>query len=226
MKTLLLWIGISLVMTGCSSVFTVKSDPVGADVYFQDPKSGDKKPLGKTPLTIPKSDLRKTVGNGIDSGNFFTVVVEKQGYLPSSYSIPATGFGTMATILDVKLKEGNAQKEARVAKDLLDRLFLAQKYALSAQFERAQIEIDKILAEFPAFARALSMRASIYFAQKNYEESIKWYDKALESDPQLEDAMRMSAKARALAGGRVPASITAPQPNIPAVPPPAAKGNP
>jgi tetratricopeptide (TPR) repeat protein len=209
-------------LSGCSSVFTVKSDPAAADVYFQDPKTGEKKSLGKTPLTMPKSDLRKTVGNGIDSGNFFTVVVEKQGYQSSSFSIPATGFGTMATILDVKLKEGTTQKEARVAKDLLDRLFLAQKFALSAQFERAQIEIDKILTEFPTFPRALSMRASIYFAQKNYEESVKWYDRALEADPQLEDAMRMAAKARALAGGRLPASIKAPQPNIPNAP----KGNP
>ena len=226
MKTLLLGIGIIVSFTGCSSVFTVKSDPLGADVFFQDPKTGEKKPLGKTPLEMPKSELRKTVGNGIDAGNFFTVIVEKPGYLPSSFSIPATGFGTMATILDVKLKEGSAPKEARIAKDLLDRLFLAQKYALSAQFERAQIEIDKILAEFPSFPRALSMRASIYFAQKNFEESVKWYDKALEADPQLEDAMRMSARARAMAGGRLPASLTAPQPKIPAAPVvPAPAGN-
>ncbi len=219
MKTLLLWIGILVSVSACSSVFTVKSDPVAADVYFQDPKSGEKKALGKTPLTLPKSELRKTVGTGVESGQFFTVVVEKTGYLPANFSIPATGFGTMATILDVKLKEGTSQKEARVAKDILDKLFLAQKFALSAQFERAQIEIDKILSEFPAFPRALSMRASIYFAQKNYAESIKWYDEALKADPQLEDAVRMASKARALAGGRVPASITAPQPNIPNAPP-------
>ena len=224
MKTLLLWIGIIVSLSGCSSVFTVKSDPVAADVYFQDPKTGEKKSLGKTPLTMPKSDLRKTVGNGVDAGNFFTVVVEKPGYTPANFTIPVTGFGTMATILDVKLKEGTSQKEARVAKDLLDKLFLAQKFALSAQFERAQIEIDKILTEFPAFPRALSMRASIYFAQKNYPESVKWYDEALKADPQLEDAVRMASKARALAGGlRVPAAISQPTPAIPAAP---AKGTP
>ena len=106
----------------------------------------------------------------------------------------------------MKLKQGEGPKEERLAKDVLDHLFLAQKLALSAQYERAQIEIDHILTDFPGFPRALSMRASIYFAQKNYTESLRWYEEALKSDPQMEDAVKMAAKVRVLAGGRVPAS--------------------
>ncbi len=199
-----------MLLSACSSRFTVKSEPAAADVFWQDPKTGEKKPIGKTPLEMPKSELKNIVGDAVDAGQFFNVVVEKPGYLPSTFNIPMTGFGTMATMLDVKLKEGTAAKEARVAKVMLDRLFLAQKFALSAQYERAQIELDSLLKEFPEFSRAMSMRASIYFAQKNYSESLKWYEEALKVDPQMEDAVKMAAKVRALQSGqRLPASTPA-----------------
>ena len=194
-----------LFLSGCSSVFEVKSDPQQADVFVQDRKSGDKKPIGKTPLALPKTELRRTVGD-VKPGEFITIVVEKQGFIPQSFNVPATGFGAMGTLLDVKLKEGNNEREARIAKDILDRLFLAQKFALSQQFERAHMELDKIVEQFPTFTRALSMRASIYYAQKNYAESLRWYEEALKLDPQMDDAVRMAAKVRGLVGGRLPAS--------------------
>lgn len=199
-----------LFLSGCSSVFEVKSDPQQADVFVQDKKTGDKKPIGKTPLALPKSELRKTVGD-VKPGEFITFVVEKPGYISQSFNVPATGFGNMGTLLDVKLKEGTTEKEARVAKEILDRLFLAQKFALSQQFERAHMELDKIVEQFPTFTRALSMRASIYYAQKNYAESLRWYEEALKLDPQMEDAVRMTAKVRSLMSGRLPAS-SPPQP--------------
>ena len=205
-------------LSGCSSLFTVTSDPTDADVYYQDPNSGEKKAIGKTPLKMTMSEFKKAIGDSASSGQFFAITVEKKNYIARSFSIPATRFGTMVTSLDAKLKNGEAPKEARLAKDILDHIFLAQRLALSAQYERAQIELDKILADFPEFPRALTMRASIYFAQKNYAESLKWYEQALKADPQMEDAVKMAGKVRELAAGRVPASTGAP------VKPPAGQG--
>lgn len=213
MKTVMLRIGLIvsalMPLCACSSIFTVKSDPLEAEVSYQSPKTGEKKPLGKTPLSMPSADLRKAIGDDIKSGEFFTVVVEKKGFATQSFSVPVAKFGTMVTALDVKLKPSTADKEANAAQDIINHLFLAQKLALSSQYERAQIELDKILAEYPTFPRALSMRASIFYAQKNYSESLKWYDEALKADPQMEDAVKMSAKVRALKEGRVPASAAA-----------------
>ncbi len=104
-----------------------------------------------------------------------------------------------------KAKEKEKELELRAASDIVNRLFLAQKFAIAKQFERALIEIDKILSQFPTFARALSMKGSIYLAQQNYAESIKWYDEALKSDPQMEDTVRLAARARELLAGRQPA---------------------
>jgi tetratricopeptide (TPR) repeat protein len=185
-------------MTACASKFIVKSEPQQADVYILNAK-GDKKIIGKTPLEIPADQVKKNFPEAV-AGQFLTVIVEKQGFESQRLNIPATRFGALVTSLDVKLKQGETQAELKIAKDILDRLFLAQKFALTNQFERAHIEIDKILTPFPNFARALSMRASIYYAQKNYQESLKWYEEALKNDPQMEEAVKMTAKVRTLLG--------------------------
>ncbi|MBN8536591.1 MAG: tetratricopeptide repeat protein [Deltaproteobacteria bacterium] len=194
-------------LCGCSTPsFVVKSDPLQADVFVQDPKSSDKKPIGKTPLQLPLTEVRKTLGNSVGPGEFFNVIIEKQGFLPQTYAVPATKFGTMIVQYDIKLKPGNAPKEVRIAKEILDHIFVAQKLALLQQFERAQIELDKVIIPFPNFARALSMRASIYFAQKNYVESLKWYEEAIKNDPELDDAIKMIAKIKTLNGSNAKGS--------------------
>ena len=188
--------------TGCASSFVIKSDPTQAEVFVDDGKAGIKKSLGKTPIEMKTSALKEIVGETVFSGEFFSVTIEKKDFQSEKYSIPATRFGTLVTTLDAKLKPGpNPEKEQRLASDILNRLFLAQKMAVSLQFERAQVEIDKILTDFPDFPRALSMRASIYYVQKNYPESLKWYEAALKADPQMEEAIKMSAKVRDLQGG-------------------------
>ncbi len=190
-----------LLAFGCgASNFIVKSEPLQADIFVQDAKTNEKKPVGKTPLQMPMPEFKKIAGDSLGAGEFFTVLVEKQGYIPQSFSVPATKFGTMVTQLDVKLKEGTAPKELKIAKEILDHLFVAQKLALAAQFERAQIELDEIIKPFPTFARALSMRASIYYAEKKYPESLKWYEEALKSDPEMDEAIKMVAKVRTIQG--------------------------
>ncbi len=197
-----LFVVIPLLLTGagCASVFSVKSDPLQSDVFYIDPKSGEKKTLGKTPLELPTAELRKVAGNDVFAGEFFTIQIEKQGFTPERFQIPSTRFGTLVTALDAKLKTGNGPKEERLAKNILNHIFLAQKMANTGQFERAQIELDKVLSESPDFARALSMRGSIYFVQKNYAEALKGYEEALKADPQMEDAVKMAAKVRAMQG--------------------------
>ena len=189
-----------LISFGCSSKFVVKSEPPEASVYFVDVKSGEKKSIGKTPLEMPAEDVKKAVENMPSPGEFYTVVVEKNGYETQTFSLPTAQYTTLVTSLDVKLKEGVVQKELKLAKTILDQLFLAQKFALKNQFERAHIEIDKVVEQFPNFSRALTMRASIYFAQKNYSESLRWFEEALKVEPTLDEAIKMAAKLRSMPG--------------------------
>jgi tetratricopeptide (TPR) repeat protein len=206
-RLLLAWLPVlPILLCSCTTaVFSVKSTPLHAEVFVQNPNTGAKKSLGQTPLEMPIATVKETVGDDVMAGEFFTVSIEKQGYITQNLSIPASRFGTLVISLDVKLKEGEQKKEVRIAKEVLDHLFLAQKLALTHEFDRAQVELDKILSVAPDFARALSMRASIYFVQKNYPESLKWYEEALKSDPQMEEAVKMVSKIRAMNGGKLPA---------------------
>jgi tetratricopeptide (TPR) repeat protein len=198
-----------LFLSGCaSSKLIVKSDPLTADVFILDGKNSERKPLGKTPLEMPIEDLMKNISSETTAGEFYTIVIEKPGFETQTLSFPTAKFTTRVTAVEVKLKEGQTQKEIRFAKEIIDHLFLAQRFANSGQFERAHIELDKILTPVPTFARALSMRASVYFAQKNYNDSLKWYEEALKNEPDMEEAVKMSAKVRTLLG-RSPASTSA-----------------
>ena len=185
----------------CSSAtFIVKTDPIQADVFVENRLTGEKKPIGVTPLEIPISQVKTTVGEETMAGEFFTVVIEKKGFITQRLNVPATRFGSMITQIDTPLKAGDEPKQIQAANEILDHLYVAQKLALSKDYERAQAEIDKILAFSPGFARALSMRGSIYFVQKNYTEALKWFDEALKAEPKMEEPIKMIARIHTIQG--------------------------
>ncbi len=198
------------VLSACASNnFKVLSTPAQSEVFLEVASSGEKKSLGQTPLEIPISQLSEMVGPETANGEFLTIVVEKQGFVPQRLALPHSQFGTLVTQLDVKLKEGDSSKQITMAEEILNRFFLAQKFTLNKEYVRAQSEIDKILSVAPNFARAYSMRASIYFVQGNLPESLKWYESALKQDPQMEDAIKMIARINGRLGTqRLPAMAT------------------
>lgn len=198
-SSLYLWV---LVFSlGCSHTFVVDSDPPGAQVFVATNDKGDKKVLGTTPLNMPMQEVRSSLGQEVAAGEYFTIGIEKPGFISEKFSVPAGASGTLVTNLKIKLKEGDLAQEERKAKEIIDRLFLAQRFALLKQFERAQIEIDKILTDFPNFSRAMTMRASIYFAQQDYKESLKWYEAAIKADPQAEEAVKLATRVREIMAG-------------------------
>lgn len=200
---------LATLLFGCATTFKVTSDPVDASVSLisGESETAERKLIGKTPLEMPMEEFNSKLGKEIPDGGFFKVAVTKEGFSEEILSIPATSFGTTLTQIDVKLKkdDGKKDKEVKTAQELLSQLFLAQRFALAQQFERALIELDKILATQPTFARALSMKGSIYYALKDYPESVKWYEEAIKVDPQMDETIKLLAKVRELNKGRVPA---------------------
>jgi tetratricopeptide (TPR) repeat protein len=192
-----------LAITGCSSTFEVLSTPAQADVSYMDPKTQEKKSLGQTPLSIPMSQIEDALGEkGAEGASFISIVVEKAGHQTQSIAIPRSSFGTMVMSLDVKLKEGDDKIQVGKADDILKRFFLAQRFTNNKEYQRALSEIDRIIEIAPGFARAYSMKGSIYFVQKNFAESLKWYEQAVKLDPQMEEAVKMIARVNTLMGRR------------------------
>jgi tetratricopeptide (TPR) repeat protein len=190
-------------LTGCSSTFKVVSDPIEADVLVGTKKS-ELKLVGKTPLDLTTNELIEKIGE--NENDFFIIEVKKEGFETEHFSFPKLQSGVLLSELNVKLKKDEGKEsQLKTAQDIVNQLFLAQKFALSGQFERAMIQLDKILEEYPDFSRAASMKGSIHLAQKNYQESLKWYEKAIELDPKMEETVKLAAKVRELIGGRQPA---------------------
>lgn len=193
-----------IMLQACTTVttFEVKSEPAQADVYMTDEK-GEKKLIGKTPLQLTEVELKKNLGNNVISGEFFTVTVEKDGFVNQTFQIPSSVFASLISKLDVVLVSGKSNAETvKTAKDIIDQLFLAQKFALSQQFERAHIELDKVLVAYPHLARVHSMRGGIFYAQKKYDESLRAYNLALQEDPQLDEAIKMIAKLKTVSSSK------------------------
>lgn len=192
----------------CTTLFIANSNAPQSEVFYLNQKTGEKKSLGTTPLQLPMDEFRSKLGEEVLPGEFYKLKFEKKGYQSETYMVPATRYGTLTTKIEVTLIESKKDEEERIAKTLIDRLFMAQRLALLKEFERAQIELDKIITDHPTFVRALTMRASIYYAQGKPQESLKWYEEALKIDPQMEDVIKIAAKIKGISNSenRLPAS--------------------
>jgi len=150
-----------------------------------------------TPLTKEKKELVEQLGEQAQAGALINVVVKKDGYRSKEIWLPTSASGHIPTALNLTLETSTSKsEEMRTAGDIMDKVFLAQQFANTKQLERALIEIDKVLESFPKFDRAMTMKAAILFAQKNMKESLKWYESALDVNPELKSAVEMSGRIR------------------------------
>ncbi|MGK5085182.1 tetratricopeptide repeat protein [Bdellovibrionota bacterium FG-1] len=189
-------IAIVVTLGGCASHLVIKSDPAEATVYALKPTTGERISLGTTPVDFSRAEFAKRTGEPFPSNDFVELILEKSGFQTEHYVLPTGRLGTLTNGLNVKLTAG--AKEDHIASELLRILFMAQKFAVQGDYERAQIEIDKALQISPRFPRAISMRGSVYYLQHKYEESLKSFEEALTLDAQMDDAVKMISKLRKL----------------------------
>jgi tetratricopeptide (TPR) repeat protein len=180
------------VALGCAPKLHLRSNPAEARVYYQVPNSTELKPLGSTPLDLQNSELKSKLGLDSNIGYAYELVFKKPGFSTERVLVPVERFGTFETTVAVKLQ--SSEQESRTADTLLLFLFNAQKFANQGDFDRAQDELGHAFELSPNFARALSMRGTIYFLQHRYAEAAKWYERALAADPRLDDAVKMIAE--------------------------------
>lgn len=133
---------------GCATKLAIQSEPTAAEVFVSQEYSTEKKSLGKTPLEISYSELNQKSGGTPKAGEFLVLSIEAKDFESEKILLPAAPFGATGSNVNVKLV---ASKDANQAKNILDRLHNAQKFAQSAQFERAHIETDKVLEIDPKF---------------------------------------------------------------------------
>ncbi|MCB9025292.1 MAG: hypothetical protein H6625_03170 [Bdellovibrionaceae bacterium] len=201
---------------GCSTQLKIITQPEKAEVYLIKTESGEKKKIGVTPIDKKDEELKELFGSFGNPGEFVTLVIEKEDYETRKIWLPLTASGVIASEINLQLKKDDKKaEELKTAKTILDKLFLAQSFARTKQFERALIEVDKVLENFPDFARALSMKASILYAKGDFKESLDNYEKAIDQDSELKDAIEMAANVRKRL--RLPASVLPRKKSLPGV---------
>ncbi len=169
----------------------MQSEPSDVEVFASAQNSNQKKSLGKTPLEIKYSELYEKAGFTPSNGEFLSITLEGKDYDVEKLLLPPAPYGLTSSQMFVKL---TPLKDVSQAKEILQKLHIAQKFAQAAQFERALVEIDKVLEVDPKFIRALSLKGSVYYLQKNFDEALKWFEKALSLDGSFEEAIKMITK--------------------------------
>jgi tetratricopeptide (TPR) repeat protein len=184
-------------MIGCTTTLKVVTQPEQTSVYVIAKESGEKRKIGLTPIE-KKSDELKEIFAGVGKpGELVALVFEKEEYITRELWMPLSSSGIIASDIQVQMKKNDKSiAEMKTAKEILDKMFLAQRFARTKQFERALIEIEKVIETFPNFGRALSMKGSIFYAKGDFKESLVWYEKAITIDSELRDAVEMAANVR------------------------------
>lgn len=178
----------SILFVGCSTKLVISTEPTEVDVTLKLP-NGEKKPLGKTPTEVTLSDLEKDLPLTASTGEMLELQFEKTDFESQRIWIPPAKFGMTTVNVFTKLKSGTDQ--AKLADSLLQYLHNAQKFAANGNFERAIQEVDIALEKNPRFVRGLSMKGAILFNQGKWDDSRKWYEKALNIDNSFDEAVKM-----------------------------------
>ena len=183
---------LSIVVSGCSSPrLKVQSTPSNAQVFLAQQSAKDRKLLGTTPLEITFKDLYEKAGSSPSNGEYLVLTLENASLEPERVLLPPVSFGS--NVMNVKVQL-SPKMDVKRAESILQRLHNAQKFAQAGQFERAQIETDKALDVDPTYVRSVSMKGSIFYMQKNYDEATKWFEKALAIDANFDQAVKMIAR--------------------------------
>ena len=183
---------LSLLFLGCSTSLKIISEPQEVDIYIGEMGSEKRIHAGKTPLEISDADLEKKYKLSPSEMAFFQIYGQKKGYQSEKLLVPFGGWLQSSAAVRIFLKPG--KEVGSDVERIVKTIFNAQKFVETRQLEKAQLELDKVINEYPHFARAMSMKAGIFYLQKQYDESKVWYEKALKEDPNTTDAIIMLDK--------------------------------
>lgn len=191
LKVYFIFLNLFLSLVSCASKLKIQSEPSGIEVFAALPNSSQKKALGKTPVEMTYTELGNKLGGLQNNGEFLSLIFESKEYENEKLLFPSQPFGLTSSQVFVKM---TPVKDVTQARDILQRIHNAQKFAQNGQFDRALADIDRVLEVDPNFIRAITLKGSIYYLQKNYDEALRWFEKALSLDGSFEEAIKMIAK--------------------------------
>ena len=189
----LIWLG-CLALCGCSSKLVVRSEPPEATLSYVVPDTNERKPLGPTPLTLDSRQLNEITRLSPNAGDMLELVFEKEGFATRSMLVPYNRALSLSTEVFVKLEE--KKKDQVVYRQLVQHLVNAQDFINRNDLDRAEFEVQRALKLDADFSWSHLLRGHVFFLKRDYAQSLRAYERAVELDPVNQEARRMISRVR------------------------------
>ncbi len=187
----------SSALISCSTAtYRFSSNPSEAEVFLVS-KNGEKKPLGKTPLSVNANEIN----SGKDS---VMIEVKKEGYLPQQLFIGDSYFAKnvessmvlapQATAADTKNQDASMNEIASSVADI-------QRDIQTKNYDIALTKLSRMQASYPNVATFHSLMGNVHYLEKRLDKSLQSYKKAIALNPNLYEVQKMIEKIEALSGG-------------------------
>lgn len=173
---------IILASCGTTSV-RVLSVPEDAQVSVID-SNGTATIIGKTPFTASEADVYK------GSSRYSQIRISKDNYQPQEVVLMKSPNGSESTInVQLKRDESNQNIGEQVAQQEKVASAIARANALiaSKQFAEAENIVLAFVENYPSVSVGYDYLGNIYYLQKKYQKALKFYNKALNLNPQNAD---------------------------------------
>lgn len=181
-----------VMLQGCANQVIVTSQPSEVDTTVYNPKTGAHYYLGKTPLKIPYSLITKEIGEVDTSGSLLLYSFNKEKYEDKRLYLPASRWNSLETVINVELELAKNQQDKNAqARELIQYLLNAESFLQQGIFDRARFEVERALKIDPYFSWSHILLGNVNYFEKKYDEALKSFEKALEFDPQNNQALKM-----------------------------------
>lgn len=190
----IIYILVFLILNGCATKITLETEPNATDVFASTNGEVFEK-LGTTPLTINDSELSAKLKLDPARNDLVLFKFSKKDFKTNLFYLSANRWGETEKVLKIKMIPG--KDDHTLAKEIVQYFVNAQRFSDIRQFEQAHFQLDKVLEIMPDSSQAMIMKGALYFLQNQNEESLKWYEKAINMDPGLTEAIKMVEKLRA-----------------------------
>jgi tetratricopeptide (TPR) repeat protein len=176
-------------LAGCAinSKLTIESTPGDAQVYIRPLSGGAEKLLGKTPLTVSASDVRKlSAGNG---PYFFEL--KKEEY--AAGNVVVTELDGTDVRLALQLTPDTSLVNSTRINASVDLLFEGQRLARAGRLDEALQKVREVQKSSPELAASYELEGGIHYMKKDLKGAIDAYRQAARLNPSDPYSQKMVA---------------------------------
>lgn len=175
-------------MYSCSTSqeISIKSTPEKADVFIKELGAAKLEKIGQTPVVLSQDIVKKIVTPGRAPT---VIVVKRAGYIKQQ--VLMNSLGNTNIEYNLKLEENNIANMMTKIDDVGSELFEAQRLIRTGSYDNSLKILEKLDEKYPYSSLINELRGAAYYMQKDYVNSLVYYDSAVKYNQKNTDAYKM-----------------------------------